>query len=264
VAVTDEAILRIKEMIVSGELRAGERLPREADLAGRLGLSRSSLREAVKALSVIRVLDVRQGDGTYVTRLEPRQLLETLSFVVDFHQDDTVLEVLEVRRILEPAASAMAANHPDSGTAARLYGLCDRMDVAELPELAVLDGEFHRVIAEASGNTYLARLLDSLSGSIVRARAWRDITQTGSTRRCLREHRSIADAVAAGQPELARAWATIHIAGLEQALRQSHQGDGAGTAIALDEHPAGGDGPAPAGALAEPGTGRVGGLPGGR
>ncbi|MFC9955615.1 FadR/GntR family transcriptional regulator, partial [Streptomyces prasinus] len=90
--VTDEAIEKIKAMIVAGELRPGERLPKEADLAGRLGLSRNSLREAVKALSLIRVLDVRQGDGTYVTSLEPALLLDALGFVVDFHHDDTVLD----------------------------------------------------------------------------------------------------------------------------------------------------------------------------
>ena len=73
-AVTDEAIDKIKEMIVSGELGPGDRLPKESDLADRLGLSRNSLREAVKALSLIHVLDVRQGDGTYVTSLDPRLL----------------------------------------------------------------------------------------------------------------------------------------------------------------------------------------------
>jgi len=109
VPVTDEAIDKIKAMIVSGELGPGARLPREADLAERLGLSRNSLREAVKALSLIRVLDVRQGDGTYVTSLDPNLLLDAMTFVVDFHRDDTVLEFLEVRRILEPAATAMAA-----------------------------------------------------------------------------------------------------------------------------------------------------------
>src|SRR5919201_994717 len=85
-AVTDEAIVRIKEMIVSGELRPGDRLPKESDLADRLGLSRNSLREAVKALSLIHVLDVRQGDGTYVTSLEPRLLLDAMTFVVEFHR----------------------------------------------------------------------------------------------------------------------------------------------------------------------------------
>src|SRR5262249_24946798 len=109
VSLTDEAIDRIKQMITAGDLRPGDRLPREADLAERLGLSRSSLREAVRALSLIRVLAVRQGDGTYVTSLEPRLLLDAMAFIVDFHRDDTVLQFFEVRRILEPAAAAMAA-----------------------------------------------------------------------------------------------------------------------------------------------------------
>src|SRR5256714_12139347 len=108
-AVTGEAIDKIKDMITNGLRRPGDRLPKEADLASELGVSRSSLREAVRALSLIHGLDVRQGDGTYVTSLEPARLLEAMSFVVDFHRDDTVLEFLEVRRILEPAATAMAA-----------------------------------------------------------------------------------------------------------------------------------------------------------
>jgi GntR family transcriptional repressor for pyruvate dehydrogenase complex len=219
VAVTDEAIHRIKEMIVSGELGAGQRLPREADLAEHLGLSRSSLREAVKALSVLRILDVKQGDGTYVTRLEPRQLLETLSFVVDFHRDDTVLEVLEVRRILEPAATAMAAERVDERTIGRLYQLCDLADHAEAEEMLTLDGEFHRAIAESSGNTYLARLLDSLSGSTLPTRIWRGLAQDGAARQTVVEHRHIADALAARQSDVARAWATVHLSGAEHWLR---------------------------------------------
>jgi DNA-binding FadR family transcriptional regulator len=107
--VTDEAIDRIKQMIVAGELRPGDRLPREADLAARLGLSRNSLREAVKALALIRELEVRQGDGTFVTSLDPSLLMETMGFVLDLHQDASVLEFFEVRRILEPAAAARAA-----------------------------------------------------------------------------------------------------------------------------------------------------------
>src|SRR3954453_13080622 len=107
--ITDEAIEKIKGMIVSGELRPGDRLPKEADLAAQLGLSRNSLREAVRALSLVRILDVRQGDGTYVTSLEPKALLDGLSFIVDLHHDTTVLAVFEVRRILEPAATALAA-----------------------------------------------------------------------------------------------------------------------------------------------------------
>src|SRR6202021_27337 len=124
-AVTDEAIEKIKGMITSGALRAGDRLPREADLAAELGLSRSSLREAVRALSLVNILDVRRGDGTYVTSLEPRLLLEALSFIVDFHRDDTVLEFLRVRRILEPAATAMAAERITKEESEGLRALLD-------------------------------------------------------------------------------------------------------------------------------------------
>src|SRR5271170_7819687 len=96
-------------MIRSGAVKSGDKLPREPDLADQLGVSRNSLREAVRALALVRILDVRQGDGTYVTSLSPKLLLDALSFVIDFHRDDSVLEFLEVRRILEPAATAMTA-----------------------------------------------------------------------------------------------------------------------------------------------------------
>src|SRR3989441_5613163 len=74
-SVTDDAIDKIRERIVSGAWSAGDRLPKESELAAELGLSRNSLREAVRALSQLRVLEVRQGDGTYVSSLEPDLLL---------------------------------------------------------------------------------------------------------------------------------------------------------------------------------------------
>jgi GntR family transcriptional regulator, transcriptional repressor for pyruvate dehydrogenase complex len=217
--VTDVAIDKIKEMIVSGELAPGDRLPKEAELAQRLGLSRSSLREAVKALCLIRVLDVRQGDGTYVTSLEPRLLLEALNFIVDFHRDDTMLEFLRVRRILEPAATAMAAERVTEEDVKGLRVLLDSIGpdpAAE--ELVENDMEFHRRIVASSGNSVLSSLLESMSGPTTRARVWRGLTQTGATARTLAEHRAILDALAAHDPEVARSWATVHIAGVEQWL----------------------------------------------
>jgi GntR family transcriptional regulator, transcriptional repressor for pyruvate dehydrogenase complex len=222
VAVTDEAIDKIKEMIVTGELRPGARLPKEADLADRLGLSRNSLREAVKALSLIHVLDVRQGDGTYVTSLEPRLLLDAMSFVVDFHRDDTVLEFLEVRRILEPAATALAAQHM---TDAQIQDLREVLtSLGEEPSAEALvanDVQFHRRIAVGSGNAVLASLIDNLSGPTTRARIWRGVTQEGAVGRTRDQHAAIADAIASRQPEVARAWATVHVAGVEDWLRRA-------------------------------------------
>ena len=221
-AITDEAIEKIKEMITSGALSPGDRLPREADLAERLGLSRNSLREAVKALSLIHVLDVRQGDGTYVTSLEPSLLLDAMGFVIDFHRDDTVLEFLEVRRILEPAATAMAASRMSQQDVAELRGLLDQLgDAPSIEELVANDLEFHRRIALGAGNQVLCSLVDGLSGPTQRARIWRGLTQESAVARTLAEHHAICDAISSGQPEVARAWATVHVAGVEQWLRDA-------------------------------------------
>jgi len=220
--ITDEAIEKIKQMIVSGVLNPGDRLPKESDLAAELGLSRNSLREAVRALSLVRILDVRQGDGTYVTSLEPRALLEGLTFIGDLHHDDTVLEFFEVRRILEPAATAMAARRI---TEQELTGLRDHLvevtEESSVEELVDNDLEFHRRIAEASGNSLLVSLLNSLSGSTIRGRVWRGLTQDGARQRTLDEHHAILDALAAGQEEVARSWATVHISGVEEWLRRA-------------------------------------------
>ncbi|MEU7848463.1 FadR/GntR family transcriptional regulator [Micromonospora parva] len=221
-ALTDEAIGKIKNMITSGELGPGDRLPKEADLARRLGLSRNSLREAVKALSIIRVLDVRQGDGTYVTSLAPQLLLDMLGFVVDFHRDDTVLEFLEVRRILEPAATALAAQRMDAEAIANLQAVLDDVgDASDVEALVANDLEFHRQIAVGAGNAVLCSLLDGLSGSTTRARIWRGVTQEGAVTRTREQHQAIVDAITAGQAELARSWATVHVAGVEEWLRRA-------------------------------------------
>jgi len=220
--VTDEAIEKVKAMIMSGELRPGDRLPREADLAERLGLSRSSLREAVKALSLIRVLDVRQGDGTYVTSLDPHLLLDTMSFVIDFHRDDTVLHFLEVRRILEPAATAMAAVTMTAEEIAGLRGILAQLGPSpDVEALVANDLAFHRRIAAGSGNPVLCSLIDGLSGPTTRARLWRGLTQQNAVARTIEQHTAICDAIAARQPEVARSWATVHVAGVEDWLRRA-------------------------------------------
>jgi GntR family transcriptional repressor for pyruvate dehydrogenase complex len=209
-------------MISSGELRPGQRLPREPDLAASLGLSRSSLREAVRALASVRILDVRQGDGTYVSDLSPESLVETLSFIVEFQHDSSVLELLELRRILEPAASARAAVRISDDALDELervlVGVTPESSVTELVEA---DLEFHRLIIASCGNSMLASLVESLSGPTQRARVWRGVTQAGALARTLAEHRDILLALRAHDPELARMRSAIHVAGVEDWLRRT-------------------------------------------
>jgi GntR family transcriptional repressor for pyruvate dehydrogenase complex len=222
VAVTDEAILKIKEMLLNGQLRPGDRLPPEKELSEELGLSRSSLREAVKALELIRVLDVRRGDGTYVTSLEPRLLLEAMSFVVDLHQDASILDLFEVRRILEPAAAVLAARRADPSDLGKLTDILSEVDEStSVEDLVAHDLKFHGFISELSGNSYLSSLLESLSSSTLRARIWRGLTEENSVARTLAEHRAIIDAMAAGDPDLVRSCVTVHISGVARWLEQA-------------------------------------------
>lgn len=226
-ALTDVAIEKIKEMILDGRLKPGDRLPREADLAEQLGVSRGPLREAVRAMSMVRILDVRRGDGTYVTGLTPEILLETMGFLIDFHQDSSILDLFEVRRALEPMAAEKAAVRMSDEDVAALLALVDALGPdAGVDDVVANDLEFHRRIADAAGNPVLASLIESVGGRTQRARVWRGITQQDAFERTRREHRAIAEAIGDRQPSVAHACSVAHVAGIEGWLRRN-LGDGA-------------------------------------
>jgi GntR family transcriptional regulator, transcriptional repressor for pyruvate dehydrogenase complex len=220
--VTHEAIETIRELIASGQWGPGTRLPREVDLAAQLGLSRNSLREAVRALSLARVLEVRQGDGTYVSSLEPAELLEPTTFATNLLRGRTVLELFEVRRMLEPEAAAMAALRADDATKEALRRELERMFAAgdRAEELVDADAAFHDVLAKAPGNGVLRSLLSSLSTRTVRARLWHGMADRMALDKARAEHTSIYEAIIAGDADLARAATLLHIAGNEAWLRE--------------------------------------------
>src|SRR6187397_312046 len=128
---TEAAIQQMRDMIASGRLTPGSRLPAEAELAAQLGASRNTVREAVRALVTARVLDVRRGDGTYVTSLRPELLLEGIGFAAEMLHSDFALELIGVRRILEPAATALAARNITPVVLGELAEDLERMRSAE-------------------------------------------------------------------------------------------------------------------------------------
>jgi DNA-binding FadR family transcriptional regulator len=222
-SVTEEAIEKIRGLIASGAWGPGTRLPREADLAAQLGLSRSSLREAVRALSLVRVLEVRQGDGTYVSSLEPDLLLgETTRFATPLLRGQTVLELFEVRRLLEPGAAALAALRMDAQAKETLKRQLDRMFEAgdRVEDLVEADAAFHDVIARAPGNAVLRSLIASLSTRTVRARLWHGMVDRDALELARAEHTRFYEAIEAGDPELARSATALHIASNEKWLRE--------------------------------------------
>jgi GntR family transcriptional regulator, transcriptional repressor for pyruvate dehydrogenase complex len=223
---TDQAIATIKDLIISGEFKAGEKLPREQELAARLGLSRNSLREAVRALALVGVLEPRVGDGTYVTSLEPELLLTGMGFIGDLMDGATLLDLHQVRRILEPAATGMAALRLTEDDFAALEACLEKMEVAETTQAFIdADVEFHRIIVNAAGNSTLASLIQHLSGGTLRARLWRSITEQGAVEVTKQRHRDIYAALRARDAEGASATDLVHLADSERWLRRVIEGD---------------------------------------
>lgn len=220
-SLSDKAITRIRELIQSGQLPPGSRLPPEQQLASELGLSRNLTREAVKALVVARVLEIRRGDGTYVTSLEPAVLLEGLGAAVELLQGDTQLELAEVRRLFEPVATGVAAVRITAAELAEVEGHLAAMYAAkdDVELLNQHDAAFHRAVIAATGNQTLTSLLEGISQRTVRARVWRGMVDDAVADSTVAEHQAIYDALATGDAALAQAAALMHISSTEKWFR---------------------------------------------
>jgi DNA-binding FadR family transcriptional regulator len=225
VGAIDSTIGRIKQMLIDGELRPGDKLPVEKDLAAGLGVSRNTLREAVRALTTLKLLQTRQGDGTYVTSLRPDLLLDGMGFVADLHGEAGESQFLHVRRLLEPEATALAVGRLTEADLAELRRLLTeahalvRTPGPDHLELMANDRAFHKLITTRCGNPVLAALIENASGHTVRARLWRGRVDAGADARTVAEHQMIFEAIADGDRERARMLATAHILGVEQAVR---------------------------------------------
>lgn len=221
-SLADRAISRIRDLIQSGELRPGSKLPPEQQLAADLGLSRNLMREAVKALVVARVLEIRRGDGTYVTSLEPELLLGGIASAVELLRGETILELTEVRRLFEPVATGLAATRISAAGLAtverHLNAMRANRDDVEL--LNRHDVAFHRAVIVATGNATLTTLLEGISSRTVRARVWRGLVDDDAAGRTLTEHEAIYTALVNRNAALAEAAALVHVSNTEQWLRE--------------------------------------------
>jgi GntR family transcriptional repressor for pyruvate dehydrogenase complex len=216
-SLTEAAIEHVRQLIASGRLSPGERLPPEAELAESLGTGRNTMREAVRALVTARVLEIRRGDGTFVTSLRPELLLAGIGAAADLLRDDFTLELVQVRRILEPAATGFAASRITDDELTELDSLLHRMSTAEShEELVEYDEAFHHVVAEAAGNATLASMLNGVSSRTTRGRVWRGVIEAGATDRTISEHAAILAALHAHDPQLAEAAALLHVSTTER------------------------------------------------
>lgn len=211
---------RIADLVKSGDVKPGDRLPSERVLADMLQVSRPSIREAMIALEVSGLIEVRTGSGIFVTEQDGSGSISSVL------TDDGVgpFEILEMRLVLEPEVCALAADRITDEMLDRLSELFVAMkDLNGKPEMEAIDREFHTLIANAAENTAMAQTIEWL---------WRLRVQSGFSRGyhrliveegvfpTLEEHKAILDALVARDPEAARQAMRTHLlAATESAAR---------------------------------------------
>lgn len=205
---------QIRDVIRRHGLRPGQRLPAERELVRLLGMSRTSVREALRTLEGLGVVEVRAGRGTFLRAdiqggLRPQGWEEYLS-----HQRDRVLDILEVREVLDARAAALAARRASPDEISALEDLLREMGKAvqanDVDSLVDIDIRFHSLIARVSRNVVLAELASSILHAL---RDDREATfrLPGRPIRSLQEHRAVLDAIRRGEPEAAERHMRQHV-----------------------------------------------------
>ncbi len=213
--VANRLLLQIREQ----ELRPGDKLPAERQLATMMAVSRPVVREALRALSLMGVVDIRQGDGTYVSSLEPRRLIAHLDIV--FAKDAVALvQLLEARRVIETGNARLAARRVTepqiTGLDALMRDLADSIDDPE--RFSELDIAFHVAVCAAAGNVLLLQFMDIIS-TLGRASRERTGALPAVRKAALRDHRRLLDALRAHDGDAAEQAMRRHLDHVETGLQ---------------------------------------------
>ena len=212
--VADELAAAIR----GGAWRTGQKLPSERDLAERYGVSRPSIREAMIALEIYGLVEIRQGSGIYVVepRAGARGEMEDL--------DVGAFELLEARIIIEGGAAAVAATEASAADVARLAGLLDEMERSAAPQSEALDREFHLELARLTRNGPLLDAIETLWDLRTKSKLARMIERRahgGGRLQRDEEHRAILDALTRRDPAGARAAMQSHLEKVRDFLLES-------------------------------------------
>jgi GntR family transcriptional regulator, transcriptional repressor for pyruvate dehydrogenase complex len=229
-----EITQRLIDYLLSGPLKPGDRLPPERQLSETLGMGRSTVREALKALTVLGLIDVRQGDGTYLKKADSALLPRVIEWSLLLGEKKT-MDLVETRQHLEIASAELAADRRDQQGIEELRQILAQMQrsTADYQRFADADVAFHLQLAKMTGNTVLQDILSSIRALL---RAWivRTIEPTGSKSASPRElacqeHVPIFEAVERGDPKAAAAAMRAHMEAAGARLRKTIAGSQDGT-----------------------------------
>jgi GntR family transcriptional repressor for pyruvate dehydrogenase complex len=222
----EDIVRQIFSLIEKGRLKRGDQLPVERELSETFKVSRATVREAIFNLEVMRLVQRRQGDGTYVIASSEETLVQPLAAAL-FHERDDIIDIFSIRKMIEPEVAQLASANAKPEEIAELEELLKEQEeeIAGGKTPIQTDTDFHHLLARMSRNRVLERLLLALVDLLRRTRE--NYLQTSErTERSLRGHREILKAIKNGQGRVARQAMRRHLEDVENAVFNKRRGGG--------------------------------------
>jgi GntR family transcriptional repressor for pyruvate dehydrogenase complex len=221
--ITELVVQRIKELLQRGELKAGSRLPPERELAEMLGISRPSLRTALKALSVMGIIRAKPGAGTFIAEAMPEIFAKPMEFMTLIHNTKTA-ELFEARRIIEAGLVELAAERATSehlkAIAAEIEGM--RKNLNDPEKFLKHDVGFHQALATAAGNKVMSGVMDTVAALLLQVRR-ESIARSSDKEDAVEWHERIYEAVRQRESRRAKEILTAHLVSAEKAWEKDNR-----------------------------------------
>jgi GntR family transcriptional repressor for pyruvate dehydrogenase complex len=218
----EQIVQQIEESILKGELSEGSQLPAERDLAKQFGVSRTAVREAIKALQEKGLVDAFPGRGTFVTNGTSNSMRRSLDRIIKSGEPGGWGYLVEVREILEPEIASLAAVRASDQDVAAMREAFDVMDKAGCDHDAYIEADldFHLALAEAAANPIVLSLIDSIVG-LLREQRMRTFRVEGGPERGQHHHKRILEAIQRHDPQGARAAMQAHLSQVREDSRNT-------------------------------------------
>jgi len=211
----EEIVRQVKQMIAEGRLKSGDRLPPERDLAEKFVVSRSSVREALRALESLGLVEIRAGEGTFVREVSVESLIEPLALMM-VSQRGALAELFEARRLLEPGIAALAASRATLEEVSEMERILEEQskEIAEGRTGLVQDAAFHAAIGVAAHNGAITRIAHAVMDLLTQSRE-ESLNTPGRRQRSHQDHRRILIAIRERNEQGAREAMLDHLDAVE-------------------------------------------------
>lgn len=225
----EQIVQQIEASVLNGSLKPGDQLPAERELAQRLGVSRTAVREAVKALREKGLVEAYSGRGTFITDGTTHAARQSFDLMIKIGQQEGSTHLAELRLILEPGIAALAAERVEDEDLAAMREAVAVMERSQKhPEAYIeADLDFHLALAEAAANPLILSLIDSIVG-LLREQRIKIFNVEGGPQRGQFHHKRILEAMERRDPEIARSAMRAHLEQVRQDSQVSSSGKPSG------------------------------------